>query len=229
MTHDEQLVEQIVRHVMQRVGAGSPAAQQSGSAAVSASHASRSFFHEAVVTQEVLERRLNGESEINVAPDSILTPSARDFLKSRGVSWTKSQAPASSPKTSLAWQVASLQASDAIEAVLADLEAARGIHRSHEGIECGVAWAVKVLGNAASGAIVLSDEPELCACRANRQRNVRAAVLRSTAELDRINRCLGPNLICIDAGHHSFFELRNLLRAVVSGPPPTVPSNWKEL
>lgn len=231
MTHDEQLVEQIVRHVMQRVRTGSAAAERPHAAPVVAQTepAPSSFFDDAVVTQETLERRLNGAVEIRISPSSIVTPAAHDFLKSRNVAWTRSQRPELKSEAAAAWNIACLQTSDAIDGVVAELEAGNLV-RTRERMECdldAVAWALNVLTGDTAGAVVLTDEPELIACRVNRQPNVRGAAICSRSDLKRINRRLRPNLVCIDARPHSFFELRNLLRAVVSGPL-TVPEDWKE-
>jgi hypothetical protein len=77
-----------------------------------------------------------------------------------------------------------------------------------------------------SGAAILTDDPERAACRANRNDRIRAAAVGSVADVKRINTQLGANLFALAPAERSFFELRNLLRAVVTGGTPAAPENW---
>jgi len=223
MTHDEQLIEHVVREVMQSMQAR-PAV--TGAQCTLAQAGSQStYFDEPVVTQDVLERRLNGAAKIDIAPQSILTPAAVDFLRSRRIDWTRRGQTVATSNTAK-WAIATVQQTDSIETAVNDLKSSGSIQTTEAVVGCDAAaadWAFDVVSRGSSGAIVLSDAPEVVACLANRQPQMRAAVVGSRFDVATISQRLGANLFCLDARRCSFFELRNILRAMVASPPPAVP------
>src|SRR5262249_13793454 len=80
----------------------------------------------------------------------------------------------------------------------------------------------------ATGVVLLTSEPAMSACRANRNPRVRAAEVRDARTLAAVRRQLGANLLCIDPSGRSYFELRKLLADCTSGPVPQAPANWTE-
>ena len=54
-------------------------------------------LNEAVLTHEVLSKQINGATQIRIGQRAILTPSAREFIKSRGITCVREQATQSSP------------------------------------------------------------------------------------------------------------------------------------
>ena len=90
-----------------------------------------------------------------------------------------------------------------------------------------VAFGVSVVSREeAVGVVIFSNQAEAAACRANRNRRVRAAVVGDVKSVRRVKSQLGANLFCIAPAEKSYFELRNLLRVI--GGPPQVPSDWDE-
>ena len=75
---------------------------------------------------------------------------------------------------------------------------------------------------------VFTGKPEALVCRANRNPQVRAAAVETVEQVKRSKTQLGANLFAIDPAERSVFALRNLLREIVSGNKPTVPSDWSE-
>ena len=78
------------------------------------------------------------------------------------------------------------------------------------------------------GVVIFSEAAQAVACRANRNSEVRAATVDDVRSVRSAKDQMGANLICIDAGEKSFFELRNILREFTSGMPPAVPTDWNE-
>ena len=62
--------------------------------------------------------------------------------------------------------------------------------------------------------VVLTSEPEVAACLANRNEQVKAAVVGDTAAVARVKSELDGNVFVVDPAGRSFFELRNILRRV---------------
>jgi hypothetical protein len=63
--------------------------------------------------------------------------------------------------------------------------------------------------------VVLTSEPEVAACLANRNEKVRAAVVADAAAVARVKSGLDGNVFVVDPTGRSFFEMRNLLRRIV--------------
>src|SRR5262245_7259361 len=91
-----ELVESIVQRVLAHLGTAGIAGPAAGAAAnervsrESAPAADERPGHfvqiaEKVVTQAVLADAVNGESAVRIGPQAILTPSARDFIRSRRI------------------------------------------------------------------------------------------------------------------------------------------------
>src|SRR5262249_30219778 len=68
----------------------------------------------------------------------------------------------------------------------------------------------------AAGAIVLSDQPEVVACLANRHETARAAPVSDVRALDRVLSSLQPNIVVIDPTNKNQFELRQLMKTIVT-------------
>ena len=62
--------------------------------------------------------------------------------------------------------------------------------------------------------VVLTSEPEVAACLANRNEQVKAAVVADAAAVARVKFGLDGNVFVVDPAGRSFFELRNILRRV---------------
>ncbi|MCH7686836.1 MAG: hypothetical protein IH899_09175 [Planctomycetes bacterium] len=224
MKHDDALVDQIVRDVMQQLRT-LPEAKQSPGAAQPV------VLHERVITEELLEQQLNGAKRIEVGTKSVLTPSARDFLSQQKIEWQRQ--PETKSTTQTHWKAIVVQSTSAVTAALNDLEQSTQTCWNQEitGTTCeAVSAAVSAICRAeADGVVIFTGKPESVACRANRNLKVRAAVLGDVRRTESIKTEMGVNLFCINPDGKTYIELRNLLRAVTSGSTPRVPENWNEL
>lgn len=184
-------------------------------------------FDQAVITADVLLERLTGHRRIRVRPNAILTPTARDVLRVRQIECVRDES-SSAEVTRGRWLAISSRTSPAASSVIEQLKAAGEAweHRlSGTGPEA-TRQAVNALCTAdAAGVVLLTGEPELAACRANRNANVRAAVASTVESIHRVRRSLQPNCLVIDPANKSFFELRNLLKAFTQSVP-VAPAGW---
>lgn len=181
-----------------------------------------------IITQDVLAAVPPGTRRVRIAPRAIITPSARDALRTRNIEFVRDTGSSASSAV-VRWQLLQTVAVPQVDKLTA------------EATSTGTAWDRRLLGlpaeaarqgvsalcrAEAAGVLVLSSEPELVVCLANRNDKVRAAVASGPACVTRIRKSLGANLLAINPAGHSYFELKNLLRAIASGGAPAVPTGW---
>lgn len=71
---------------------------------------------EAVITGQMLEERMKGEKQLEVAPQAKLTPSALDYVRAQGVEMVRKEAPAPAPQKAPAAQKAPAGQTSAVPA-----------------------------------------------------------------------------------------------------------------
>ena len=185
-----------------------------------------------VITADLLEATARAGQPLKIGRRSILTPSARDWLHTKRMDWSRIDKLAvggsSMTKGAARWQLIVQTVTPAVKA-LQD-----GLKRQPEG------WKIELVGQPveavtlAIGAIskakhdgvaILSEYAEIIACRANRNERVRAAVISDRKQLELTMQHLGVNVVCINPNGRTFIELRNLLRDCAA-KRPQVPAEW---
>lgn len=193
------------------------------------------WIKETVVTAEVLRLRRQGQSPFVVGQKAIVTPSAMDFLRSEKLNWERGTSESTATSDSAvgggSWKFfLSFAGSNGLQAV----QAVRQNHpRVRFDVVGGMREAIPMAATALSraevpGIVILTNEPEIVVCRANRQAAIRAAVVRDLADWNKIRPYLRPNLVCIDPATRMFMELRTLLTKIVTDPLPEIPEGWVE-
>lgn len=180
---------------------------------------------DSVITADVLAEKVANGSQVVVGERAIVTPSARDWLRHNKVELIHGATAASTGATaSIDTKSDKLAithaASQTIDRVLEDA-----------GRPSNGGWNRKIVGSADDAAkktigelrressrviVVLTTEPEVVACLANRNEKVKAAVVADAAAVARVKSGLDGNVFVIDPSGRSFFELRNILRRVES-------------
>ena len=237
---DDRLVDQIVSEVLARLGGSTPARAAAGGSSAPPAAAVRPsgplVLDEPVVTAETLEQRLNGHAQVTVGRRTVLTPSARDVLRARGIEWSRGDgnASAASGAATGAWIAIVSRMTPVVERLVAEMGAGSGT---------AAAWRSELTGTAeeaatravnavcrgeAGGAVVFSDRPEMTACLANRNASVRAAVVVDASGVAAAVRNIGANVLCVAPDGRSYFELRNILRAFTAAGPLRAPAGWSE-
>ena len=245
MKLDNKFVERIVADVMGQLMAGtSPALPETNRAIANAatvatttvdlsdkSNGHSLFVADPVITEDVLQCQLNGATAINIGAKSIVTPSGRDFLRTHKISWTR-QATAISTSGTSRWLAVIVQSADSISAALDDASHSQsGTWKSDlaGSAEEAADLAVSALCRAESdGGVVFAAHAHLAACRANRNKQVRAAVVNDVASITAVAQAMGVNLLAISPAGKSYFEIRNMLRAFTAAGIPRVPDGWRE-
>ncbi len=170
-----------------------------------------------IITADVLEQTVRAGQSVRIGRNSILTPSARDWLNSKRTPWTRQDKAgvgvAGGQRAK--WQVI-LQTVTPTVRSLQD-----GLRRLADG------WKVEIVGQPleaavlatslvstaeCEGVVIFTEQAELIACKANRNDRVRAAVMQNPKQWEQVVRSLGANVVCISPIGRTFIELRNLLR-----------------
>lgn len=240
---DSQFVEQVVTAVLERLregGSGARAARSSQEnvpqGRASESTLAALVLDLPVLTAEILETRLQGKAlpqgrELQVGVKTVLTPSARDFLRHAGITWSRHAAsqPAGA-RPGAVWRGIAVSATAALQRLCEDPAGQMQLARC-EWLGCtdeAVDQAVAALARAeVDGVVLFTAQTARAVCRANRNHAVRAASVLHREEVDAAGEQLGANLLVISPAGKSAFELRQLVRAATTGSPPRPPSDWK--
>ncbi|WP_157605358.1 RpiB/LacA/LacB family sugar-phosphate isomerase [Schlesneria paludicola] len=183
-----------------------------------------------IITADVLEKSVRSGQTLRVGRRSILTPSARDWLNSRRIVWSRQDRSAEAGASGagrVKWHVILQTVTPTVKA-LQD-----GIRRLAEG------WKIELVGQPleaatmatslvstaeCDGVVIFTEQAELIACKANRHDRVRAAVIDNAKQWEHVVRTLSANVVCISPIGKSFIELRNLLRDC-GGTKPRSPAD----
>lgn len=230
MTLDQQLVQEIVGRVLQRLSTP-PAAVRDASVSVGEptsdvvgsdnGSAKALVIEDKVVTEDLLAARVNGHRQISVAKGSVITPSGRDFLRKSGVEWSWASTSSAQPNSKAKWKAIVLKSTDALDKLLEDLS---GWKSESASCERGSVQQIAE-SNDVAGTCLFTASPERAACRSNRHSHLRAAAVTDVASVRRVQADVGANVFCVSAEGRSYFELRNMLRAI-SAVTPVEPKEW---
>lgn len=215
------LIEQIVAEVMRRL---MPTA---ASAPVSSETNNRQTIQltDSVITADVLAEKIANGSRVAVGAKAIVTPSARDWLRHNNVELTQASdgtanGTAASVETKSDKLVITHSASQTIDRVLEDAGRPSNGGWNRKSVSSADEAAKKAIGElrreSSRVIVVLTSEPEVVACLANRNEKAKAAVVADVAAVARVKFGLDGNVFVVDPAGRSFFELRNILRRVQS-------------
>lgn len=185
----------------------------------------------AVITADVLANQPAGVREIRIGEKSILTPAAVDWLKAKRIVWTRCRSRASSTTVSpvsARWCLIQQSVMPVVSGVSdwllkqstgwrAELSGTVG-----EAVEQAVGFVAKA---EVKGAVIITEAPEVAACRANRNDAVRAAAVAGRNAWTAIRSQLSPNIVCVRASGLAYMELRNLIKDIGESTP-SIPANW---
>lgn len=174
-----------------------------------------------VVTEAVLEDQLAGKRLVQFAANSVLTPTARDYLRIHKIEWSRGAAPGGNAAPTDAPRILAIVVHEAatIQSILRDrLPGAR-----QELLGCVDDAARLAAAELARGAVdtvfIFARQTHRAVCLANRQRAVRAAAPRDLMDISLIRAQLRVNTWCLDPTGRGPFELRNMLK--------TIAEDWK--
>ncbi|HET6423340.1 MAG TPA: hypothetical protein VFG20_06635 [Planctomycetaceae bacterium] len=184
-----------------------------------------------VITAKLLQDRAGSATLLRFGPKSLLTPSARDWLHTRKIAWSRESTPAvtgtNASTAKRRWLISTMTPTvRAVQSTLARDFPAWNCDLIGKATEAVEAITRLITTAEAELVIVSSDRADLIACYANRSTKVRAAVASSAEAVTASGKTLGANVVVFDPTGKSYIELRNILRscAVLGRPQP--PLGW---
>lgn len=214
------LIDEIVRRVLSRLGPGSSGAPTAPSTSADPPTTdSIATIDNPIVTHEVLEQSIGSATRVRILPRAIVTPSARDYIRQRGIEIIRESGVAKQPvqiRAKVFVTAATPQVSAAIESLQAEGIACEKRLPGTTAEAAGEATSALCRGEAAV-VLIVTGEPELAACLANRNAMIRATPLSNLSALVAIRATLNPNLIAINPAGKTQFELRQLLKEILKG------------
>jgi uncharacterized protein YgbK (DUF1537 family) len=215
MMTQQVLIEQIVAEVMRRL---MPTAS-SAPASFETNSRQSAELADSIITADVLAEKVADRKNVVVGARAIVTPSARDWLRHNnvelihGVADTSASAEMKSDKL-----VITHSTSQTIDRVMEEAGRQSNGGWNRQSVETADEAVKKSIGElrreSSRVIVVLTSEPEVAACLANRNEKVKAAVVADAAAVARVKSGLDGNVFVINPAGRSFFELRNILRQI---------------
>lgn len=183
-----------------------------------------------VLAWEDLRTHFNGQREIILPVGAVVTPLAADHLRRHAVR-VRREEPATRPPGGgrPGWALAQDRPRPMVSSMVGSLER-EGLRLKELGPEViGVLcrWArglaERVMRGECRGVIVFSEDPALVCCVANKVAGLRAAVIGTAAQASRAVSGLGVNLAALEADGRTFFEIRRIVRTLVTAEPRGCP------
>jgi hypothetical protein len=211
--HVELIVQRVLEH-LGTSGSRAPSDTKSTGSPVPATTPKSVLISEPVVTQALLADATRGAKQIRIGPTAILTPSARDFVRNHGIEVVR-ESSSRSAATGLRWQVIATVSTPEVAAAVEGLKA-RGVSADFRLVGLPTEAASQAVSAVcrceAVKVVVFTSQPELVACLANRNEQLRAATVSDAASSERTQRTLNPNLLTIDPSAKGVHELKALLK-----------------
>jgi hypothetical protein len=168
--------------------------------------------------------RVRGSQTVRIGRKSVLTPSARDWLATRKISWARLTGKSAAGSASSAhWQLVLTTMTPALTTLRPSLTSWKSdlLGTPKEAAE----YATRAICTGeADGVLGLCGSAETVACLANRNPKLRATALSNSADLPALVDQLGPNFLVVNPRGKSFMELKNLVRAIGSLGKPQAPT-----
>lgn len=222
MNIDQAMIERIVGDVLRQLGA--PSGDARADATLSRVPAGRArsepdptVLSDRVITADLLADHVNGAPVVTVGPRSLVTPAAHDFLRARGLTLRRAQNKPDSnnePKSLLAPLLIVVRNTPAVDRLWQDLQSTW----KRELLGCpdhaaNLAISAITRGDA-STVVILAEQTHRAACLANRNEKVKAVAIQDVGGVRTVRHQLRVNAWSVDPTRLSWFELRNILRAI---------------
>lgn len=175
---------------------------------------------ESVITADLLEKVQIGQA-IQIPSKSIVTPAANDVIRDRQLTIHRSNT--AKTKTSESGKQSSSSNSKLSIAIVRHTEAVRVAiselgEFSEELLSCpddAAKFAISEICRSGVGSVLIfAEQTHRAACFANRNEKVKAVVVRDTGDVKAVRKQLRANVWCLDPTDRSYFELKNVLRAI---------------
>jgi hypothetical protein len=229
---DPELVRRIVAEVVRRIGRlpqapGSAAASTAAGVPAAATASVRpTMLTGRVISLAMLERLPAGTGQVAVESGAILTPSARDHARERGLEIVRPAGPPAVGPATGPFLVAHAECeADAVSRAAAIVRAVPGSsHLPASGLADVVAAVAIQASRAAARGMLLTGRPAAAAVLANRSASLRAVTARDPAALAAAAAECNANLLVIDPRMFPAAAAVRLARELASRPAGETPA-----
>jgi ribose 5-phosphate isomerase RpiB len=184
-----------------------------------------------VLSAEDVRRAVNGQQELLVEARTVITPSAHDELRARGVQIRRGERKAE-PAGESTWAYSAETGNQMIGSVMQGL-AREGIRlRTLPFLTKLTEWARhladSLANNECRGCITFCQDAGFVCCVANKVVGLRAVAVANARQATRALAQAGANVLAVETGQ-TFFEIRQLVRSVSLAEKPVCPPEIREL
>ena len=212
---NQQLVDIITQRVLQQLDGTHPSMPAAVDAAL--------VIDQPVVTEDTMSRLVQDGRPVQFGEGTVLTPSARDFLRRRNIRWTRGQLRTGSTAH---WRAIIVDHSPVLHSAFGSRQSVTISSASDSA--SGISEAVSEICRASVAGVVLSvTQPHRAACLANRNRRVRAVAVVNSQNIDDIVADVMPNLVCFNPQRLSVIDVRRIVRAVTT--TAKAGTDWQEV
>lgn len=205
MPVDSQLIDRIVREVLTRIGTSAGDVRSVNGAEQPA------VLSDRVLTGDLLAERIGSATRIQISPDTLLTPTARDLVRHRKIEVTRA-AKKIEGETTGGCSAIIVDTTPALERLVED-EKLKAL--TNDCPDNAAEAAVNaIIGDGNTSVLLFAAWTHRCAMLANRHDRARAAVVNDASEVAPVRKVMRANIWCIDPAKRSYFELRTIKRAV---------------
>lgn len=213
MTLDETLINQIIRDVLAQMRSDN---QPPRATTMVAEH-NLLLIDDAVITEETLENRVQGKRKIAIGSKSVLTPTGREYLKSHDITWSRGTNSPSESAKQAAWNIIVVDATPNVKSALSQFSERNNQHQqelANSPADAASRAISAICRSNNTGVIVLTTRAEVVSCLANRNDQVRAAVVQDALHWVEVKEHLQCNVCCINPSQRSVYEIQNLLNQI---------------
>ena len=215
---DRDLVDRIVKRVLRELGTQAVDVRPVGDVAHAGSvngDGNTVRLQDAVVTAALLADCTSRGCVLEVATKTVLTPSARDVVRSRGMTVRRIAAGESNEKHDRLRNSAGCFIVDSTPALAQLLDDIGLCSRTFDCPDDAAEMAAdSIEENAGTNVVIFAGLVFRVAMLANRHAKVRAAAVSDAADVKAASKQIRPNVWCVEPCDRSYFELRTLMRLI---------------
>ncbi len=231
-------IERIVREVLTEMVAAPAAAARTDAVEASAPAAAESptaladavVVTDRVVTLEQLGRRMPAMRRLVAPEGAVVTPAVRDELRRRGMTleYGGAAAPASAGTCKLAvWNVSKRYDPSPLMTMLRR----EGVPVELETATCLIATTDALAAEVRQGdtvGLILTREPAVALCLANRHVGVRAAIGLDAPQAAADLAATGGNVLAVDWSRRTLYQIKQMTSELCRGAPRGCPEELKQ-
>lgn len=175
-----------------------------------------------LLSADDLRVHLTSQREVLVLPRTVITPLAADALNAKGIRirWQVPTAQDKAAPKQGTWCYAQEKHDAMTSAAIKAMEREGTTLTPLDITAASGSWARKAAETILAGylgGIVFCSDPASACCVANKISGMRAAAVVNAAQVVRAKKNFGANLFAIEMPGPTFFEVRQMLKAIVTG------------